>query len=317
MSSDLRACLEGYQSSGTLESSGHFTLNQAHAAEKLKQFRLPEARLYVLNLVASCVFGGASYIDFKADADELWVITDLRLKDVRELEHLENLILSREPSPEKELALALNGCLPLKPKVLNLEVQDAKRSARLDWNGKSFDYQQSQDPPGETPSLKLHIKERAGYRTLRKFSAKLAGGMLPDSEEDAIFRYCNRALIPITFNDTQANRPIILGQCRTITFSPSPFASHHPMAEFGNPLPSPNSSSGLLSIGGRLAPWVTLVHNGVNFRLPEDAFETPGLRGIVYVDTLQKDLSQVQLVQDKTFQALLSDIAELAQRHLI
>ncbi|MCA9776825.1 MAG: hypothetical protein KC800_08920 [Candidatus Eremiobacteraeota bacterium] len=71
------------------------------------------------------------------------------------------------------------------------------------------------------------------------------------------------------------------------------------------PLPSPGNYTGLLARGWRLAPWVTLVVNGVNFRMPEDAFRASDLWGVVYVDLLAKDLSQVQLVQDAQFDGVL------------
>lgn len=316
MSDDLRACLEGFSQVGQKDSTGEFTLSQDHARKKLQEFTLPEPRLYVLNLVASAVCGGATHISFRSDADELWMSTDSQLEDPRELEVIESVLFSnRQSSPIRELIIGLSGLLPLKPKKVELQVRAPGECYQLRWDGETYQHERTQAATGE-PGISLYVQERVGYRVARKYAAKVGGGMLPDSEEDAIFRYCNRCPIKVEYNQKVANRPLILGKCRHVTFSPSPFPEDHALAPFGAPQPAPPGVSGLLAIGGRLAPWVTLVYQGVNFRLPENAFQTKNLRGIVYCDNLRKDLSQVQLVQDETFRTLIADIEATARRHL-
>lgn len=314
MSVSLSACLEGYRQSGALDSSGEFTLSRDHAQKKLQQFALPEPRLYVLNLVASALCGGATFAEFTTDADELWLRTDAQLEDPRQLAEFESLVFSSETaSALKELAIGLSGILPLKPKLIELEVSDGKTRFCLSWDGQRFVFAEEDDPVAG-PSLRLHVQERLGPRVARKFTARIGGGMLPDSEEDAIYRYCNRCPIPVEFNGQRANRPVILGDARHVVFSNSAFPAGHILAEFGAPRAAPQGVSGLLAIGGRLAPWVTLVFRGVNFRLPENAFAVSGLRGIVYCDLLRKDLSQVQLVQDEEFQKLMDHITQIGRR---
>jgi hypothetical protein len=322
MTSDLRACLDGYREAGQLDSSGDFTLSQAHAEKKLQDFRLPEPRLYVLNLVASAVAGQASYVNFRTDADELWMETDHVLPDVRDLETLHSILFSNQANVGiSELAIGLNGLLPLKPEVARLEASDHKRTAVLEWDGKRFGYQEVEMESPPVPGMKLHIKERLGFRVARKFAAKISGGMLPDSEEDAIFRYCNRSPIPISFNEKSVVRTVVLGKTKQFTFTSKPFPVGHPLKDVLPCRPSPGNFCGILAREGRLAPWVTLVVHGVNFRLPEHAFQGRGRegqppRGIVYADFLRKDLSQVGLVQDKTFEKLIEDVQDLATRYL-
>jgi len=313
MNKELRACLEGYREAGQLDSSGDFTLSQAHAERKLQDFRLPEPRLYVLNLVASAVAGGASQIKFHTDADELWMASDLKISDVRDLKNLHSLLLSGQTEPSlSELALGLNGILPIKPNKVNLIACDGKRTATLDWNGQHFTYSDCESSD-DLPFVKLHVKERLGLRVARKFAARLAGGMLRASGVDAVFRYCNRCPVEVHFNEKLANRPIILGETPYVVFAPGSLAASHPLASFSRPQKSPGNFSGILAPTGRLAPWLTLVVRGVNFRLPEKALAgKTHPRGVVYADFLRKDLSQVQLVQDKTFEELLSQIQTLA-----
>ncbi len=316
MSDELRACLEGFRQHGHLDSSGEFTLSRDHAQKKLQEFTLPDPRLYVLNLVASAVCGGGRRVEFRADSDELWMLTDATLEDVRELEAMENVLFSnRVGSALRELVIGMSGLLALKPKKVELEVSDAKARYRVHWDGQRYQCEEL-DKDQSHPLIKLYVQERPGFRVARKLAANIGGGMLPDSEEDAVFRYCNRCPIRVDFNGKVANRPVILGTCRHATFSNSPFPQGHMLAELGSPHPAPAGVSGLLAIGGRLAPWVTLVYQGVNFRLPENAFATRDLRGIIYCDNLRKDLSQVQLVQDEGFNNLMRDIQALARQHL-
>lgn len=315
MNENLRACLEGYAQVGERDSSGEFTLSQDHARKKLQEFTLPEPRLYVLSLVAGAVCGGASGIEFRCDADELWMTHDGQLENPRELEAIESVLFSnRVGSPIRETVIGLSGLLPLKPRKVELKVTEPDGVHFLRWDGQAYHYQREEH--GGAPRIDFYVQERAGLRVARKFAAKVGGGMLPDSEEDAIFRYCNRCPLPLTFNEQPANRPVILGNCRHLTFSHTPFAEDHPLAELGVPVAAPQGVSGLLALGGRLAPWVTLVYQGVNFRLPENAFSRPGLRGIVYCENLRKDLSQVQLVQDEAFTTLISNIESLANGYL-
>lgn len=299
-----------------MESSGEFTVSREHARKKLEQFTLPEPRLYVLSMVSGAVCGGASFIEFRADADELWMETDARLEDPQELEVFESVLFSnRTGSPLREILIGMCGLLALKLRRVELDVSDSAGVSRLAWDGQQYRYEKVSDGPVE-PGIKLYVQERLGLRTARKLAASVGGGMLPDSEEDAIFRYCNRCPIRISYNGKTANRPVILGQANSITFADRPFPPGHALAPFGPPGPAEAGISGLLTAEGRLAPWVTLVVQGVNFRLPEEAFSIPGLRGIVYSDALRKDLSQVQLVQDATFRAVVAEIGRQAERLL-
>ena len=312
---DLRACLDGYRSVGEVESEGEFTLSRSHAEKKLQDFRLPEARLYVLNLVSACLCGGASFIDFRADADELWMATDLKVDDLAPLEELSSIVFASQTHPAlKELAVGVNGSLQLSPSLVKLEVWGETEGIEVRWEGSGFQAT-STSPQAEIPGARFYIKEKPGFRTARKFAGALGGGMVPDPEEDAIFRYCNRAPIGIEFNGKQVNRPLILGTKRFRVFADRELGASHPLLNLGRrkPLPSPGNYTGLLARGGRLAPWVTLVVNGVNFRMPENAFQASDLRGVVYVDFLAKDLSQVQLVQDAQFDGVLEQLNNLAR----
>ena len=51
--------------------------------------------------------------------------------------------------------------------------------------------------------------------------------------------------------------------------------------------------------------------NGVSFKLTDVAMGSSGLRGVVYTETLQKDLSQVQLAQNNQYRELVEALRRL------
>lgn len=317
---ELLARLEGYRGEGSLDSSGSFTLSEARAEEKLREFRHPEPRLYVLNLQAAMVAGGASWVDFHGDSDDLILESDCLLPDATLLEQLHSLVFSTSaPAVFRELGIGLSGAQVLDPRILRVEGWDGKRGAVLESNGKKLLYQGEQARPAPSSTraevnLRVHVRERVGLRTARKFLTRISGGMAPDSEEDAVFRHCNRSPVPVTFNGTAAVRPLLLGSGRTVAFNDGADLSHHPLGQLEG-LEWQDSTGpfrGILAVGGKLPPWVTLVLHGVNFRLPGEAFGAKKLRGVVYLEHLKKDLSQCQLVQDHSFLAVIDELIALA-----
>ena len=66
---DLDSLLGEMATSGSADSQGAFTISWTRAKEQLAQFALPEPRRYVLNLVASAVASGATFIEVTQTAN--------------------------------------------------------------------------------------------------------------------------------------------------------------------------------------------------------------------------------------------------------
>jgi hypothetical protein len=320
-SPDVTAHLEGYRAGGVLESSGSFSLSDEKAQAKFRQFQLPEPRLYVLNLQAAAVCGGARWIDFEGDADDLYFRCDATLGPSEALRNLNSVALSdSSPQVVREMAFALNGCLALSPKELTLRYWDGERGTLVAWKTDRFVYEALSEPmtgndPNRLPTLEFHLREKPGRRTMVKFFSRMSGAVAADSEQDAVARHCNRSPVPLRFNGTDVVRPIDLrGVEKALLLSDGQIPPHHPLqtASHVKTIPTPGPFRGLLVEGGRFAPWVTLVLNGVSFKLADQALDAAGLRGVIYIDKLQKDLSQVQLAQDGTYRRLVDSLKALA-----
>lgn len=296
------ACLAGYldqlRHEGSLDSKGVFTLSGERAEEQLARFRLPDSRLYVLNAVAAAVALGSQQVEIDCDSDD-FILTarglDLGGRALNDL--LAGILSENQPQGLRELGLAYFGAQALKPQRICLQT----RQQRLEWPGDKLVSQ-----PGEA-DLRLHVHERLGLRTAQKFLARVTGQTRLDSEEDALKRHCNLVPIPVTLNGQPLSRPIVLSQVRTRLLRPASLPSHHPLGGLSVPFQEAPWPA-LICDGGRLAPFIILVVNGVNFRLSPKALGGAEVRAIVYVDHLRKDLAQVHLVQDEHFQEVLEEL---------
>ena len=297
------ACLAGYleqlQGGTQLDSSGVFTLSGSKSKEKLRQFRLPDKRLYVLNAVAAVVALGAGSAEIYCDADDLILTASIDNLTKNALSDLMARILQDEANPGlRELGLAYLGPQARAPAYIRLETP----YQRLEWPG---DRLTAASGPN---ALRLHVHERVTARTARKFIARITGQTRLDSEEDALKRHCNLVPIPITLNGQPLARPIVVGQTDfSRLLLPPGLMARHPLASL-----KMTSSKGewpaLLARGGRLAPYLILVVNGVNFRLSTEALGSNDVRAIVYADHLRKDLSQASLVQNQNFQRVIQSL---------
>ena len=113
-----------------------FTLSRERAIEKLREFSLRHPSQYVLELVQSAVFAGATYLACDARPGSLliaWV--GGKPFNRRQLEDLLDYLFADRTDPETrhlvQLAVGVNAILQRKPKTLRLETGDGKTSVRL------------------------------------------------------------------------------------------------------------------------------------------------------------------------------------------
>ncbi len=316
-SDGLAPYLEGYRSEGRLDSTGDFTLSDDRAQEKLREFRLVEPRLYVLNLQAAAVSGGAKWVDFRGDADDLYFACDADLGPSSALGQINTVATTDGVATSvRELALALNGCLPLAPKSLRVDYWDGEGGLSITREQDRFRYERLSEPlradsADRQPTLAFHLREPIGTRTIGKFISRLGGAVATDSEQDLIARHCNRSPIPLRFNGREVRRPISLkGAEKAVVLLDGPVPKEHPLAPLrrvGSERPK-EAYKAVLTRGGRLPPWLTVVLNGVSFRSEGRGLRDMGWRGVVYADGLRKDLSQCQLAQDSTYRRIQRDL---------
>ena len=144
---ELDVFLKSRQETGTRDSSGVFTLSTEKAQEKLRQFALYHPRLYVLNLVASAVSGGATRIEFEFQLGRTVMRHNGKPFEEFELQRLWSQLLSPTRTSGYELAIALNAARSLSPTRLFVESWQADIGYRLDIADDVLQVQPLSSPP--------------------------------------------------------------------------------------------------------------------------------------------------------------------------
>ncbi len=139
--SQLDDLLTRSRSPGKFVERRRFTLSREKAIEKQREFALRHPRQYILELVQSAVFAGATYIaiDVRPHSCLLaWV--GGRKIEARELENLlDYLFADRSDKRHRhlvQLAVGVNAILQRKPRTLRIETGDGSTAVRMDLDSK-------------------------------------------------------------------------------------------------------------------------------------------------------------------------------------
>lgn len=310
---ELRQFIEHWQSTGTTDSSGVFTISTERAQEKLSQFALPHPRLYVLNLVASAVSGGARGIELTFRPGHTVMRYDGKALSLQELSGLWNLLLHPEQPTGHELAVGLNAARALSPVELYVESRGADGGYRLDVEGDLLRVVPL--PPDElAPSLPhcVGVKESSWRRPWlwvvgipeRVFVRKKAswaplqltvdGARLPNSVEVGDSPKCAAWL------------RLGSGEVRLNAVRPEP--SWAPYCVNFEPKLAETFQDGVLALSlpqEAKAEGLTLVVNGIVFTRPQELLGCPLASGVVVANALRKNLSHDDLTEDETYRELV------------
>jgi hypothetical protein len=117
MSDNIRNLLDELRTAGQLDSVGGFTLDAAHAREKMKKFQLAEPHMYVLLLVSAAVQSGASSFDVSTGSGHIIVEFDGEPYEATQLEFMMGSLYgslhSLLDARARDLALAVNAATAL------------------------------------------------------------------------------------------------------------------------------------------------------------------------------------------------------------
>lgn len=307
--------LDGLRAQGRLEGKGHFTVDAGAAQRVLQRYQLAETHGFVLRLVASAVAGGASRLHMYTDADDCILEHDGQVPTLEELGRLRDILVlprhTRAPRSLRELALGLNVAAAMDPLFLVVDCWDGRQGSRLQVRGKDWRVQRTPPPTGlQAPGVRIHLRDRLGLRTVRRFFARLLG--LPP-EGELVQRYCCHAGLELTVNGRPVIRPVELGPCLVWSFldgGQEP-ALRLPLAEPACALQRRLRAPGRFSAVLGLAPWregpcLKLVVDGVLFEVPRADLGSPCLRAVVAAPGLSLDLSRGGVVQDRACRELLA-----------
>ncbi len=302
--SQLDALLERSRSPGAFVERKKFSLSRDKAIDKLREFSLRDPRQYVLELIQSAVFSGATYIAVDATAENVlvaWVggrpFTEKQLGSV-----FDYLFLDRGDLEHRaliQLAVSLNAMLQRKPKTLRVESGDgtAGNTVRLDMDRRG------------NGTLGVPESSLAGTYVLAEFGADWFSRFSGDQhtpEERLVEERCRFSPVPILLNGRapfgyRASRKLSMPACpREVAFDDG--------ERFGVLAAPPASgvSRGIsLVVGG---VWVT------SLELPELG-TVPGhvtgrrepipLTGVIADDRLRKTADHSDIVRERRFAEML------------
>ena len=293
--------LEKLASQGAADSRGFFTLDQAEAIRKLREYQVAEPSEFVLSLVASAVASQAEWV--KAES----VRGGFRLEhNGATIPHgyLVTLFSSllegrndREFAAVRELAFALNALTALRPSRIRVTCSSAEELVLVELTPEKLQVIQA-DPFETYGNKKSTIVQAQALKGNLSTMVKRRLGQAP--ERDILERRCWFSPIPIFWGDERIQPKNLLppAQCTMKVGAP-------PRIEELDWPTAWMSLDGACDAYVGISPGVSLlivVAHGISFRVPDS--ELPeNMSAIVYGDQFRKDLSQAGFVKDKVFEA--------------
>lgn len=162
--------LADLESEGARDETGRFTLDREAALRKLRTSRVDRREVFALEVLRAASLRGASRVDVRADADDLWIAFDGRPFSRGELEQVYAAAFARDPDPAvqscRHLALALEGALGDEPRYVAFRTPSVTLTRRPDED----DVLESTADAGEdvADSSCFHVKLRLAQRMRRR-----------------------------------------------------------------------------------------------------------------------------------------------------
>ncbi|MGE0494933.1 MAG: hypothetical protein AB7S38_37330 [Vulcanimicrobiota bacterium] len=293
--------LEDYleQFRGQVAESGTFTVNVSKARIKLRQFLLRERHTYACHLVAAGIAWGADEVRVENDADDLIVEFDAPGFSAHTLENPFGPLLDPETAQNaagRELAIGLNTALSFDPRWVSVET----RGLQLTLHGDRQEVVATETGPG----VRIHVKERTSWRTLKKYLSRSG------PPEAAAIRWRMRfSPIPIWVNQQRVDGPCSLDRCLArLTIHGA--AQVGPVeGTFGLHLEEEGEYSAEIALTDSES-FAKLVFNGFVY----EAGPVAGVRAVVAVPHLPRDLSQEQLRHSPALSEVLSFVEQARER---
>lgn len=160
MTLSLENFLEDLKAEAKLDSTGQFTLDLAHARDKLAAFQLKKTEDLLLKLVQCGVAGGASKMDFESKNTHIrFVFHDLVFSQ-KELGQILNYLLSQESASNRaltHLATAVNTAVGTRPSTIALASWDGNRGHLTRWSSQGKESSLWSPPSGGRPQTLFQL----------------------------------------------------------------------------------------------------------------------------------------------------------------
>jgi hypothetical protein len=299
-SSTLDHLLARSRSPGKFVERRSFTLSREKAIEKQREFALRHPKQYLLELVQSAVFAGATYLAIDTRPQSLLVawVGGVTLEG-RELESLfDYLFADRGDARWRhliQLAIGVNALLQRSPRMLRIESGDGKRAFRMDLepSGRATIGQ----PTEHINGTYLYAEHNLGW-----FARFRSQG--PTDEQLLVEERCLYTPVPILLNGV----------------APFGYRGSRHIAVFGAKAWEPFDQDGrrgvvALHTSTEGPRGFRMVVGGVWIStLPLDVLATKPLYGVICDDGLRKTADQSDIVQDHRFFEMLHAVQPVATR---
>ena len=200
----LEDLLEEARHGGALESSGSFTLDLDAAVQKMRRFHVENPYHYVNRLIRAASYCGNQPVSIVASSGKTRVWFPSPACSPGELPQLLHLLFLDGNSALRELSLAVNMALALRPSRLEIQVSDGQSASLLSLDGRE---------QGGTYSPEVRLTAvpvtdpRTTIQLTRGRTAAMShwGAQSPEFTEIVRrFRFCPQ---PITVNGAAVNDP--------------------------------------------------------------------------------------------------------------
>ena len=184
----------------TAEAKGKLSLDRAKARQKLREFRLPDPHMYVVQFVRAASILGASQVAFDITATELVCRFDATIREdlVRDL--WAAAFEERTDAQSRAahvLALGLGSAQALRPKFIAVE-SGGQRIVYTDRGEEPADA-----PEFDEPGTVIHVVEKFRLGHVVAWITSIEDGF---AEAEALVRLCSHASFQITVNGRRVLR---------------------------------------------------------------------------------------------------------------
>ncbi|MCA9796986.1 MAG: hypothetical protein KC910_34485, partial [Candidatus Eremiobacteraeota bacterium] len=304
----LNTYLQEFAQGGEVESVGRFTISSEAADEKLRKFQLLDPGLYVVQMVAAAVAGQATFLEVKSSLTRCEFLYDGEAATAEQLEHLSGFLYDTTGMPRHltELAVGLHAAQALEPKKIMVESYRPDQAHRLTWRGN----QQKLETIETRPGLFLHrvVVDKGFGLTSRVTNVH--------PELANLMRVCRYAPLQLKVDEQTINEPFRLpSPCLGVKVYPSldPRAklSALPDGRFPSQESGQAPVAAILALGGA-SRGLAFVHQGILFRRPHTMLGLGSLTGLVVAPDLKKNLSHSDLVENDTYQEVVTQLKKWA-----
>lgn len=284
---------------GTIDSRGEFTLSLTEARRKLVQYHSSDKARYLLLLLSAGTAAGAQSLT----VEQTPILCRLQMPGA----HIpESALLNAFAHPERpadapgasDLVLGLQGAFH--NQAIRVEVRAQKPGESFLWTLESRSEQSVPiDSGGETGlEVLLHFKLDVSQK-LRGMLGWLRGYAAKSEEARLLDKYCDRSLIPLSYNGERSDRPLFLPELSVL-------ATVGQLKDKKLEFPVDThldgySWRGVLALGPGV---IQIVIHGVAYC----QIESLGLAGTIYHDGLERDISREKVVRDARYDSLVSEL---------